>query len=161
MKVIPVTYKQASEFVNLYHRHHSASQGCKFCIGLVGEGENNLIGVAICGRPVARKLDDGFTLEINRVCTLGAKNSCSMLYGACCRIAKAMGYKKIITYILESENGASLRASNFLLENENCGGTEWTSERKPKEVKQLTLFGEELIKKIPPQEMKKRYVKYL
>ena len=159
MNIIPITYKTASEFINQYHRHHSASQGCKFCIGL--EDNNNLIGVAICGRPVARKLDDGFTLEINRVCTLGQRNACSMLYGACCRIAKNMGYKKVITYILESENGASLKASNFILEDNNCGGMNWTSQRKQKEIKQLTIFGEEIIKKQPPQEMKKRYVKVL
>lgn len=159
MDIIPITYKQASEFVNKNHRHHSASQDCKFCIGLVED--NDLIGVAICGRPVARKLDDGFTLEINRVCTLGQKNACSMLYGACCRIAKNMGYKKIITYILESENGASLRASNFVLEDDNCGGLNWTSNRVQKEIIQLSLFGEEIIKKQPPEEMKKRYVKFL
>jgi len=160
MKIIPITYSQASDFINKYHRHHSASQGCKFCIGLVG-GDNNLIGVAICGRPVARKLDNGLTCEINRLCTLGDKNACSMLYGACCRVAKAMGYKKIITYILESESGISLKASNFILEEENCGGKNWTANRVQKEIKQITIFGEEIIKKQPPEEYKKRYVKYL
>ena len=117
--------------------------------------------MAICGRPVSRKLDNGLTIEINRVCTLGDRNACSMLYGACCRIARAMGYKKIITYILESENGASLKASNFTLEEEKCGGTNWTSKRVQKEIRQTTLFGEEIIKKQPPEEMKKRYVKFL
>lgn len=120
MKIIPVTYKQASDFVNMYHRHHSASQGCKFCIGV--QDNDKLVGVAMCGRPVARKLDDGFTLEINRVCTLGQKNACSMLYGACCRIAKNMGYKKVITYLLESENGASVKASNFTYDGIAGGG---------------------------------------
>ena len=160
MNIVPITYKTASEFVNENHRHHSASQGCKFCLGLTND-KDELIGVAICGRPVARKLDDGFTLEINRLCTLGQKNACSMLYGACSRVAKDMGYKKIITYILESENGASLKTSNFILEEEKCGGINWTSNRKQKEIKQITLFGEEIIKKQPPEEMKKRYVKYL
>lgn len=159
MHIIPITYQQASEFVNKHHRHHSASQGCKFCIGLVG-GDNNLIGVAMCGRPVARKLDDGFTLEINRVCTIGIKNSCSMLYGACCRIAKDMGYKTVITYLLESENGASVKASNFTYDG-IAGGTNWTSNRKQKEIKQITLFGEEIIKKQPPEEMKTRWIRRL
>ena len=82
----------------------------------------------MCGRPVARKLDDGFTLEINRVCTDGTRNACSMLYGACVRIAREMGYHKVITYILESENGASVKAANF----KDCGiagGKHWTGER--------------------------------
>lgn len=158
MKIIPVTYKQASDFVNMYHRHHSASQGCKFCIGV--QDNDKLVGVAMCGRPVARKLDDGFTLEINRVCTLGQKNACSMLYGACCRIAKNMGYKKVITYLLESENGASVKASNFVYDG-IAGGVNWTSERVQKEIKIYTLLGEEIIKKQPPEEMKTRWVKYL
>lgn len=158
MKIIPVTYKQASDFVNMYHRHHSASQGCKFCIGV--QDNDKLVGVAMCGRPVARKLDDGFTLEINRVCTLGQKNACSMLYGACCRIAKNMGYKKVITYLLESENGASVKASNFTYDG-IAGGVNWTSERVQKEIKIYTLLGEEIIKKQPPEEMKTRWVKYL
>lgn len=85
-------------------------------------------GVAVCGRPVSRYLDDGRTLEINRLCTDGTKNACSMLYGGCCRVAKAMGYKKVITYILETEDGTSLKASNFTCEGK-AGGTHWTGER--------------------------------
>lgn len=85
-------------------------------------------GVAICGRPVSRYLDDGLTLEINRLCTDGTYNACSILYGACARIAKDMGYKKVITYILKSENGASLKASNFVCEGE-AGGEVWTGKR--------------------------------
>jgi hypothetical protein len=51
-----------------------------------------------------------------------------MLYGACCRIAKEMGYVKVITYILESENGASLKASNFVCEGQ-AGGLKWNGTR--------------------------------
>ena len=112
MKVVPLTLREANQFVTDYHRHHPAVRGCKFAIGLENEfGE--LVGSAICGRPVARFMDNGTTLEINRLCTDGTRNACSMLYGACCRVAKAMGYKKVITYILETEDGASLKASNF------------------------------------------------
>lgn len=100
--------------------------GCKYCIGLY-DGDR-LIGVAVCGRPVSRYLDDGLTCEINRLCTDGTYNACSMLYGASCRVAKAMGYKKIVTYILESENGASLKASNFICEGV-AGGAHWTGKR--------------------------------
>lgn len=87
-----------------------------------------MVGCAVCGRPVARYYDDGFTCEINRVCTDGTKNACSFLYGACSRVAKAMGYRRIITYTLESENGASLKASNFINEGV-AGGTHWTGAR--------------------------------
>lgn len=98
-----------------------------------------MVGVAVCGRPVSRYLDDGLTCEINRLCTDGTRNACSMLYGACCRVAKAMGYNRIITYTLQSENGASLKASNFTCEG-LAGGMHWTGARDrgqsiPKEMK--------------------------
>jgi hypothetical protein len=82
-----------------------------------------LCGVAICGRPVSRHLDNGLILEVNRLCTDGTYNACSKLYSACKRIAKEMGYDKIITYILESENGASLKASGFICEGSAGGGS--------------------------------------
>lgn len=127
MDIRPVTFRQASDYINQHHRHHRATVGCKFCIGLY-EGEK-LIGCAVCGRPVSRYLDDGLTCEINRVCTDGTRNACSMLYGACCRTAKAMGYRQIITYTLESESGTSLKASNFL-DDGIAGGEIWTGKRK-------------------------------
>lgn len=142
--IVPITLKQANEYVTAYHRHHKNVRGCKFCIALKADKE--IVGVAICGRPVSRYYDDGITLEINRLCTNGYKNACSMLYGACCRIAKEMGYKKIITYTLESENGASLKASNFTCEG-IAGGKIWTGSRcRDNGV---------------PQEFKKRWVKEL
>ena len=145
MKIRPITFKAASAFVNEYHRHHAASQGCKFCVGLYAGDQ--LRGVAIAGRPVSRRLDDGLTLEINRVCTLGDKNACSQLYGACCRIAREMGYAKVITYILASEPGTSLLASNFVCDCEAAGKTHWTGVRDR---------GQQL-----PAELKKRFVKIL
>ena len=126
LEIRPITFNVACQFVSMHHRHHKPSVGCKFCIG-VFDGER-MVGCAVCGRPVSRHLDNGLTLEITRLCTDGTKNACSMLYGACCRVAKAMGYKKAITYILKSENGSSLRASNFKCEGE-AGGPEWTGKR--------------------------------
>lgn len=138
----PITFRQASDFVKANHRHLGATAGCKFCIGLY-DGDV-LIGCAICGRPVSRYYDDGLTLEINRLCTDGTHNACSMLYGASVRAAKAMGYKRIITYTLASENGSSLRASNFKCEGE-AGKTHWTGERNkgqaiPAEKKQRWAY---------------------
>jgi hypothetical protein len=125
-EIRPLTLKEANAFVEKHHRHHGGTVGCKFSIGLFESGD--LMGVAICGRPVSRFLDNGAICEINRLCTNGGENACSMLYGACCRIAKNMGYEKIITYILESESGASLKASNFVCEGK-AGGTHWTGKR--------------------------------
>jgi hypothetical protein len=80
------------------------------------------------GRPISRYLDDGLTLEVNRCCTDGTKNACSMLYGAAWRAAKALGYKHIVTYTRQSENGASLRASGWTFDGQ-AGGTHWTGQR--------------------------------
>jgi hypothetical protein len=115
-----MTLKDANAYVFEKHRHHKPSTGHKFSIGLSFEGE--LIGVAICGRPVARGSDNGFTLEVSRLCTNGSDNACSKLYGACVRIAKEMGYKKIQTYILQSELGTSLKASGWTMEKITAGG---------------------------------------
>ena len=127
LHIAPITLREANDYVDMFHRHHGATTGCKFAICVRDENEI-LRGVAICGRPVSRKLDDGYTLEINRVCTDSTYNACSMLYGTCCRIGKHMGYRDIITYTLQSENGASLKASNFTNEG-TAGGTHWTGKR--------------------------------
>lgn len=126
LRIRPCTLKVANDYVAKHHRHHKPTVGHKFSISC-WDGEK-LVGVAICGRPVSRHLDDGDTLEINRLCTDGTQNACSMLYGACARIANDMGYRKVITYILQSENGASLKASNFVCEGV-AGGEVWTGVR--------------------------------
>ena len=90
LTLTPVALATANAFVNAHHRHHKATAGHKFSIGCAKDGE--LVGVAIVGRPVSRYLDDGWTLEVNRLCTTGEKNACSILYAASARAAKAMGY---------------------------------------------------------------------
>ena len=144
MEIKPITFREAKEFNALHHRHNPDIQGCRFCLSCWKDSQ--LVGVAICGRPVGRYLDDGLTCEINRLCTDGTYNACSMLYGACCRIAKDMGYRKIITYILQSEPGTSLKASGFLCDGE-AGGTHWTGKRNK---------GQEI-----PTEMKTRWCRLL
>lgn len=145
MIIKPIIFRESNDFVRRFHRHHGMVTGCKFCIGLYDK--ETLIGVAICGRPVSRRLDDGLTLEINRLCVLeGFTNACSMLYGRCCKIAKAMGYSKVITYTLVTENGASLKASNFVNMG-IAGGKHWTGCRNRKIDS--------------PQEMKIRWEKIL
>lgn len=138
LQIWPIHLKAASEFVKKYHRHNVPPVGGKFAVACYCD--SSLCGVAICGRPVSRYLDDGKTLEIYRNCTDGTRNACSKLYGACIRIAREMGYNKVITYTLEHEDGASLKASNFKLSG-SAGGTEWTGSRKrsyyvsPRELK--------------------------
>lgn len=127
-ELVPITLKEANFFVEQHHRHHKPVTGHKFSIA-ASDGEK-IVGVAIVGRPVSRYLDDGWTLEVNRLCTDGTKNACSFLYSAAWRAAKNMGYKKLITYILQSENGASLKASGWKCVGE-AGGKRWTGKRRP------------------------------
>jgi hypothetical protein len=112
--IVPLTWREACAFNNAVHRHHKASRGCKWAIG-VTDTDGKLHGVALCGRPVSRILDDGLTIEINRTATDGYQNANSALYGACWRIASAMGYRRIVTYNQEGETGASLKAAGYQL----------------------------------------------
>src|SRR5688572_21417242 len=100
METVPLHLKEANQFVAQHHRHNLPCVGCKFAVGAAQGGK--LVGVAVAGRPVARRLDDGKTLEVLRVATDGTPNVCSFLYARCARIARLMGYERVITYTLES-----------------------------------------------------------
>lgn len=132
----PVSRKEAREFVHIHHRH---SQVPAISIFQVGATKNDiLVGVAICSVPSARLLCDGRTIEILRLCTDGTHNASSFLYGAACRAAKNLGYAKAITYTLQSEEGASLRASGWKLAHKTDPQT-WARPNRKREV--ADLFG--------------------
>lgn len=144
LEIRPIHLREAKDFVKKYHRHNIPPVGGKFAVSCY-EGDR-ICGVAICGRPTAYRLDNGITLEIYRNCTDGTRNACSKLYGVCLRIANNMGYKKVITYTLKSECGASLKAANFVFAGE-AGGIAWTGTRKRDYY-------------ISPEEMKNRWEYY-
>jgi len=129
LEIVPITQKEAKEFVRRHHRRHKPPLGSIFQVGCSKNGR--ICGVAIVGRPVARMLQNGWTLEVTRLCTDGTKNACSKLYSACWRAARALGYRKLITYILESENGASLKAANWECVGK-CGGGTWNRKTRPR-----------------------------
>lgn len=135
MIAIPLELKDANAYVEKNHRHHKPVHRDKFRIGCVHNG--NLVGVAQVGRPVNRVLDDGKTVEVVRLCTDGTKNVCSFLYSKCARIAKEMGYQKIITYILESEDGSSLVASGWHKEADVVGRS-WDTPSRRRNTKSPT-----------------------
>ena len=129
LSLCPIGLDEANAFVAAHHRHHRPVVGHKFSIGAtMGD---KIVGVVIVGRPVSRHRDDGLTLEVTRLCTDGSANACSLLYGAAARAAFAIGYKRIGTYILKSENGASLRASNWRLIGETPGRS-WSVPSRPR-----------------------------
>jgi hypothetical protein len=119
LSAAPIDFADAAEFVRLHHRHHTPPIGHKFSIAAMDGAQ--LVGVVIVGRPVARRRDDGLTLEVTRLCTVGHKNACSFLYGAAARATFALGYKRIGTYILKREPGTSLVAAGWKLMGETPG----------------------------------------
>lgn len=131
LELQPITYAEACEFIRLHHRHNLPPQGWKF--GIAANDGDKVVGVVTVGRPVARKLDNGWTLEVTRCCTNGTPNACSFLYSAAWRAAKALGYKRLITYTLETEGGASLRASNWKLIGQ-AGGDPSDWQTRPRKV---------------------------
>lgn len=124
LQIVPLELREANQKVADWHRHHKPVQGHRFSIGAMDNGE--LVGAAIVGRPVARLVNSKEVVEITRLVTNGHKNVCSFLYSAAARIAREMGYKKIQTYILDTENGTSLTASGWTCEGVGFGGgTGW------------------------------------
>lgn len=130
MKAVPIELKDANEFVNKLHRHHNAVYRDKFRIG-VQDDYGVLRGIVQIGRPVSRHLDDGKTVEVVRLCTDGCANACSFLYSRAARIAKEMGYSKIITYILNDESGHSLKAAGWVKEAD-VKGKHWSCPSRPR-----------------------------
>lgn len=106
-----VEFAEAAAFVARHHRHHTPPQGHLFSIGAF-DGDR-LCGVVIVGRPVARGRQDGLTAEVTRCCTDGTRNACSFLYGRASKAALALGYRRLGTYTLAREAGASLRAAGW------------------------------------------------
>lgn len=155
MEVKQITLKEANTYVEAFHRHHGPVVGHKW--SLAAYKDNLLCGVAIVGRPTGRYLDDGHTLEVTRLCTDGTQNACSILYAACARRAKLEGYNKIITFILQSEPGTSLKAAGWTLESAKAGKPKWNKQRYANKPVQLSLFP----KKEPPAEYKQRWAKVL
>jgi hypothetical protein len=121
LALLPITLADANAFVQRHHRHHPPVVGHKFSLAAAKGGQ--IVGVAIIGRPVSRVRDDGVTLEVTRLCTDQTRNACSFLYGAAARAAFALGYRRIDTYTLPSEGGASLRAAGWQLVGERGGGS--------------------------------------
>lgn len=129
IEIVPTTISDAREFVAQFHRHHSPPVSGLFAVACaLGE---KIVGVAIIGRPVARKIQDGFTAEVTRLCTDGTKNSASMLYGAAWRAARALGYRRLITFTLSTEPGTSLRAAGWKLVGETPGRS-WNVPSRPR-----------------------------
>lgn len=145
MTAKPLTQKQAAAYISENHRHHRPVRGDVFRIGC--EENGRLIGVVQCGRPSARGLQDGVTLEVTRLCTDGTKNTCSFLYSRAARAARELGYKRLVTYILDTESGASLKASGWTFDGMTKGGS-WDTPSRRREDKAPTCPKQRWIKQL-------------
>lgn len=155
-ELVPIFLQDAKRFVGQNHRHNRPPVGWIFGVGLEDGGK--LVAVAITGRPVGKELQDGRTVEITRLCvteTEPPRNSCSMLYGACCRAAAALGYRRAYTYTLASEDAASVKAAGFTLDAELKPRPTWNCKARTRV--QTDLFGNET----RPSEAKRRWVRTL
>lgn len=136
----PLTRDQANAYIVEHHRHHKRVSGHRFIIAALLDGA--MVGVAIAGRPRARRIDQYVHLEVNRLCTDGAKNVCSFLYSRCSRVARELGFRSVFTAILESESGVSLKASGWQHVYTTRGGSQDRPSRRredksPTEPKQI------------------------
>lgn len=134
-----MTLRQANAFVAVNHAHHGPARGCVFCVGCYED--ERLCAVAITGRPSARMLQDGTTLEITRLCSDRTKHAASKLIAACTRAAFAIGVKRMISYVLAEELGTSYLAAGWTLSGETSGGGSWNRENRPRREPMADLLG--------------------
>lgn len=142
MKAVPVTLDEANTFVAKKHRHSQPVTGHKWSVGVAVRGV--MVGVAIVGRPISRMLQDGFTVEVLRVCTadgVSEFHACSNLYGRCVRVARDLGYTRVVTYTKASESGASLRAAGFVKVADVPARETWSVPSRKRVQSERTLFG--------------------
>ena len=130
LRIVPVTFAEACDFITDWHRHHAPPPGMKFFLGVQRDGE--ICGVAVVGRPVARHFDNGCTLEVIRTSTDGTPNANSALYAAAWRAAKALGWDRLITYTQAGESGASLRAAGWRVVAERPPRPGWDTPSRPR-----------------------------
>lgn len=130
---MPVTFRDACAFIEAWHRHNASPRGDVFRIG-VADDDDRLVGVVMVGRPVSRMLQaDGLTLEVTRTCTDGTRNVNSMLYGAAWRAARALGWRRLVTYTQAGESGGSLRAAGWRTVAELSPRRGWDVPSRPRD----------------------------
>jgi hypothetical protein len=158
LRAVPMTLADANEFVKLHHRHHQPAVGHRFSIGCEvwdmeasyarQETVTKLVGVAIIGRPVARKTDQYRVAEVTRLCTDGTKNACSFLYALAARLTKEMGFDRIQTFILDHEPATTLKAAGWIFDGMTDSATASWQTRSSRRTDQPTGTKQRWIKNL-------------
>lgn len=130
--IVPLTQREAARFIADHHRHHAPSRGDVFRVAVAAGGQ--VVGVATVGRPVARLFDDGWTLEVNRSCTApdAPHGTNSLLYARAWKVAKLLGWRRLITYTQSGESGASLRGAGWRVVGERGPHAGWDRPSRPR-----------------------------
>ena len=126
LRIIPLDLKEANGIVYKFHRHHKPAVGHRFSLGVLNDS-GEVVGAAIASRPIARRTDQKFVLEVTRVATDGTKNASSILLGAVARAARVMGYGLVQTTTLQRESGSSLKAVGWKSQKIKDDGRGWDS----------------------------------
>lgn len=135
LELVPVKICEAWAFIAQHHRHHRPHKFATFAIGAART--NEVVAVAVVGNPTSRMLNDGFTQEVTRLCSIDrtegehASGACSMLYAASWRACRSLGYRRLVTYTLPEEGGGSLRGAGWR-EIGVCGGGSWSRKERPR-----------------------------
>ena len=111
LEIVPVTQKEAHAFADRRYKQQKRIKGYQFSVGCT-DGDR-MVGVANVARPASRYMDDGWTLEMTGVCTDGSEDVRLMLYAAAWRAARALGYRKLITYVMDTEPGTGLKMAGW------------------------------------------------
>ena len=126
MRVLPITIGEARAHIERHHSHHHAPPGGLFACA-VAKGDR-VVCAAIFGRPVARKLDAVATVgELTRVASDGTRHAASMCIAAATRAALALGYRRILSYTIYGESGASYLAAGWHITGLTGGFDGWNS----------------------------------
>jgi hypothetical protein len=135
LRVIPITFRVACEFLRTHDSHLTPPQRHKFSLGLTQPG-GQLVGAAMVGRPAARDLDDGLTAEVAQLCTDATRHARAALLAAAWRTARALGYQQMITYTRADEPGTSLRAAGWHPVAASAGRLGWDTIGRPRHARQ-------------------------
>lgn len=148
LHLVPVAQRTARECVTRWHRHNGAPAGDVIRVG-AATADGVLVAVGMAGRPVARHLDDGVTLEVTRVSSDGTRNATSMLYAALTRAAFALGYTRVITYTQAGESGSSLRAAGWRVLAQRPARGGWSSVSRPRDDARYLVSDRTLWEAVP------------
>ncbi|MBG95089.1 MAG: hypothetical protein CL793_07540 [Chloroflexi bacterium] len=121
------TLESVKQFVRENHRHAPAPPaGWRW--GYTIWAGDFMLGVAMVGRPAARRIDGTKVIDVSRVCVSRrasaevAENACSMVYARAARDGAKAGFERVITYTIAGEPAAGCRAAGMEVEHRSRSG---------------------------------------